>query len=252
MGRLMDPSDWLTSADPRAMLECLFGPRSEGSGPDLPRKLRLYLVACGRKQWRRMPWVGRTLLTLAERMADGWAPTPAEYNGLYHLAERFAGCGGAPDVVRGGEDELRRFGFGDLVPVDPTPAPLRLQEWQAVTRLAFVPLWRRGPFDNWVAANLHDADLVRDIFRHPLQSYVFHPAWRTDTVAGLAERMYEARNFAPMPILADALDDAGCDQPDMLAHCRSGDPHVRGCWVVDLILGNPTDQDLSSRGRPRR
>ena len=50
--------------------------------------------------------------------------------------------------------------------------------------------------------------------------------------------MYESRDFAAMPILADALQDAGCDNPDLLAHCR--DPqqvHVRGCWVVDLVLG---------------
>jgi hypothetical protein len=50
--------------------------------------------------------------------------------------------------------------------------------------------------------------------------------------------MYESHDFFPMPILADALQDAGCDHPDVLAHCR--DPqatHVRGCWVVDLVLG---------------
>lgn len=49
--------------------------------------------------------------------------------------------------------------------------------------------------------------------------------------------MYEARDFAPMPILADALQDAGCDHADVLAHCRSPGPLVRGCWVVDLVLG---------------
>jgi hypothetical protein len=52
--------------------------------------------------------------------------------------------------------------------------------------------------------------------------------------------MYESRDFAAMPILADALQDAGCDSDDLLAHCR--DPHathVRGCWAVDLVLGRP-------------
>ena len=64
------------------------------------------------------------------------------------------------------------------------------------------------------------------------------PAWRTDTVIALARQMYESRDFSAMPILADALQDAGCDSPDILDHCR--DPHathVRGCWVVDLVLG---------------
>jgi hypothetical protein len=54
---------------------------------------------------------------------------------------------------------------------------------------------------------------------------------------GVAQAMYESRDFAAMPILADALEDAGCDSPDVLAHCRGDGPHVRGCWVVDLVLG---------------
>ena len=49
--------------------------------------------------------------------------------------------------------------------------------------------------------------------------------------------MYDARDFSAMPILADALQDAGCDSDDILNHCRSGGVHVRGCWVVDLVLG---------------
>ena len=49
--------------------------------------------------------------------------------------------------------------------------------------------------------------------------------------------MYESRDFAAMPVLADALEEAGCDHADVLAHCRGPGPHVRGCWVVDLVLG---------------
>jgi len=50
--------------------------------------------------------------------------------------------------------------------------------------------------------------------------------------------MYESRDFAPMPVLADALEEAGCDDAAVLAHCRDPQaPHVRGCWVVDLVLG---------------
>lgn len=65
----------------------------------------------------------------------------------------------------------------------------------------------------------------------------FPPAWRTEPVVALARGMYEARDFGPMPVLADALDDAGCADPDVLSHCRGDGPHARGCWVVDLILG---------------
>jgi hypothetical protein len=49
--------------------------------------------------------------------------------------------------------------------------------------------------------------------------------------------MYESRDFGAMPILADAIQGAGCDPPDILDHCRSSVPHVRGCWVVDAVLG---------------
>jgi hypothetical protein len=61
--------------------------------------------------------------------------------------------------------------------------------------------------------------------------------WRTDTAIALARTMYEAREFSAMPILADALQDAGCDNDDILNHCRGDGPHVRGCWVCDLVLG---------------
>ena len=53
----------------------------------------------------------------------------------------------------------------------------------------------------------------------------------------LARQMYDSRDFAPMPVLADALQDAGCEHVGVLAHCRGDGPHVRGCWVVDLLLG---------------
>ena len=80
--------------------------------------------------------------------------------------------------------------------------------------------------------------LVRDIFGNPFRPVAFNPAWRTDTALTLARQMYDSRDFGAMPILADALQDAGCDSEDVLNHCRGADtPHVRGCWVVDLVLG---------------
>ncbi|MCI0704909.1 MAG: hypothetical protein L0241_27940 [Planctomycetia bacterium] len=82
------------------------------------------------------------------------------------------------------------------------------------------------------------AILLRDIFGNPFQPVAPNPAWRTDTVLALARQMYESRDFSAMPILADALQDAGCDNEDVLNHCRdTNQPHVRGCWVVDLVLG---------------
>ena len=79
--------------------------------------------------------------------------------------------------------------------------------------------------------------LLRDIFGNPFRPVPFSPSWRTSAVVALAAQMYESRDFSAMPILADALQDAGCDSADVLDHCRSEGPHVRGCWVVDLVLG---------------
>ena len=81
------------------------------------------------------------------------------------------------------------------------------------------------------------ARLLRDIFGNPFRPVTFSPSWRTDTAVTLAQQMYESRDFGAMPVLADALQDAGCDNDDVLNHCRGPGPHVRGCWVVDLLLG---------------
>jgi hypothetical protein len=80
------------------------------------------------------------------------------------------------------------------------------------------------------------AHLVRDIFGNPFRSVTFSAAWRTDTAVSLAQHIYECREFSTLPILADALQDAGCDDDQILVHCRSPGPHVRGCWLVDLVL----------------
>jgi hypothetical protein len=80
------------------------------------------------------------------------------------------------------------------------------------------------------------ADLVRDIFGNPFRPIAFDPAWRTEHTVGIASKIYEGRDFAGMPILADALEETGCFEASILAHCRESGVHVRGCWVVDLIL----------------
>jgi hypothetical protein len=80
--------------------------------------------------------------------------------------------------------------------------------------------------------------LFRELFGPlPFRPGAFAPAWQTDTAVSLVRQMYEARDFSAMPILADALQDAGCDSAEILDHCRNSGSHVRGCWVVDLVLG---------------
>jgi len=79
--------------------------------------------------------------------------------------------------------------------------------------------------------------LILCVLGNPFRPVSFSPAWQTSTAIALAGQMYESRDFSAMPILADALQDAGCDSDDILGHCRGPGPHVRGCWVVDLVLG---------------
>jgi hypothetical protein len=80
--------------------------------------------------------------------------------------------------------------------------------------------------------------LARDIFGNPFRPVAFDPDWHTSTALALAKQMYDSRDFSAMPILADALQDAGCDNDEVLNHCRdAAGVHVRGCWVVDLVLG---------------
>jgi hypothetical protein len=86
--------------------------------------------------------------------------------------------------------------------------------------------------------------LVREIFGNPFRPVAFNPAWRTSTVMSLAQSVYEERQLPSglfdnqrLGVLADALEEAGCDNADILGHLRGGEEHVRGCHVIDLILG---------------
>jgi hypothetical protein len=80
------------------------------------------------------------------------------------------------------------------------------------------------------------AAVFRDIVSNPSEPVAFAPRWRTEDTVGLALGIYEDRAFSRLPLLADALMDAGCDDDRIIGHCRSIGPHTRGCWVVDLVL----------------
>jgi hypothetical protein len=79
--------------------------------------------------------------------------------------------------------------------------------------------------------------VLRDLFGlltfRPVE---INPCWRTPTVVALATAVYEERRWQDLPILGDALQEAGCADEEVLAHCRGPGPHARGCWLVDLLL----------------
>ena len=123
----------------------------------------------------------------------------------------------------------------------PNPSPTLRVYWQGDQMIEerFPPNADRLTWEAISARHLRDsADLLRDIFGNPFRPAAQDPAWRTETVLALARGIYEERAFDRMPILADALQDAGCTSEDVLGHCRDAKQvHVRGCWVVDLVLG---------------
>jgi hypothetical protein len=124
------------------------------------------------------------------------------------------------------------FGYLSAAAAGELPAVTDVPAWEAMERCE---TFRRA----CVEINREFTSYCLDIFgTDPFRPVAFDPVWRTDTAVSLAKRMYESRDFSPMPILADALQDAGCDSDDILNHCRdTKQVHVRGCWVIDLVLG---------------
>jgi hypothetical protein len=130
------------------------------------------------------------------------------------------------------EAEIPREAIRERVTTGPLGLPGWRASWDEVEE--YISAARRREAD-WPAAGL------RDVFGNPFRpGPVVGPdvrTWNGGTVVKLARGIYEEGAFDRLPVLADALEDAGCGDPDLLTHCRSGGEHVRGCWAVDLLLG---------------
>ncbi|WP_232069588.1 hypothetical protein [Gemmata massiliana] len=193
------------------------------------RKLRLFGCACCRLLWLQIPAAAsRAAVVAAERYADGSVgegelAAACEAAAEFRLSTEYsknAPTWAAASIARGVDDEwLYRTHISDII-----EAVLKAIEY------------RPFGFDTeMMEATL--CQLFRDIFGNPFRPVAFSPSWRTATAITLAAQMYESRDFGAMPILADALQDAGCNSAEVLDHCRGDGPHVRGCWIVDLVLG---------------
>jgi hypothetical protein len=217
----MTEAEWLACVDPKAMLVFLKGKATK-------RQLRLLGCAClGRVAHLLIDDRARDAIATAERFADGSAgeaelkkarvsANRARYPGLNE-----SGLGNAGYYLHCMATEIARLdrAFRPAVVCDFAGSTLREAGGNP-----------RGEY----AAQ---AALARDIFGNPFRKPMLDKTWRTSSALSLARQMYESRDFSAMPILADALQDAGCDNEGILAHCRGEGPHVRGCWVVDLVLG---------------
>jgi hypothetical protein len=219
---------WLRSRDPGAMIDHLGDVASE-------RKLRLFAVACCERV-ADLLLDPRSLgaLRAAERLTEGkvkggvWRERKAAADAWYDDA----GGQGSKDarwmavqvIVESARGSARTLPVCALAAIE---AQERLGgQWYDVRS-------RRGKAERAV-----HPQLFRDIFGNPFSPVALDPAWVTTDVRALARGIYDDRAFDRMPILADALQDAGCASEGVLSHCRDATAtHARGCWVVDLLLG---------------
>ena len=223
----MTEAEWLACEDPQKMLEFLHEYAVD-------RELRLFACACCRRIWHLFPdEPDRAAIEVAEQYVDGQvehralSPFHHDFKERLRQADRYAPLDCALFFTTNHMMTTHDFDTGRYIPAAAAESAVdsagdAVAEAREQARLlrdifgylfyrpaAFDPQWPRGPFD---------------------------PAWRTGTATVLAKQMYESRDFGAMPILADALQDAGCDTTEILDHCRGPGPHVRGCWVVDLVL----------------
>jgi len=207
--REMTAPEWQHAIEPQAMLEFL-----QTCGTVSQRKLRLFAVACSRRIWEWIDVLGRCAVEVAEKYADGIAG-PEELR-----AVRLA-CQGA-----GGQAAWYAAATNAAIAA------------RNAARSAQAGVANKAQSGSEAAELLAQADLLRDIFGPmPFRPLSFDSSWLTPAVVELAQVIYEDKAFDRMPILADALEKAGCDSEEILCHLRGPWPHVRGCWAVDGVLG---------------
>jgi hypothetical protein len=211
----MTEAEWLACNDPAPMLGLLHGKASD-------RKLRLFAVACCRRIWHLIPnGACRKAVETSERYADALVQRA-------ELETARAIIGGRPTRrLPGGQMSGRTAAFRAAIASAEDAAHAAARAARATGQQA-KEIERRG-----------QSDLLRCVFGNPFRPASIDPswlAWNNGTVVKLAQGIYDDRAFDHLPVLADALEEAGCQDTDILGHCRQPGPHVRGCWVVDATL----------------
>lgn len=179
------------------------------------RKMRLVAAAfCRHAPDTATSERDKDAIALAERLADGLA-TDAERIDAFRGASPRSFFSAARELLnwssfQAAYQTLRTLGIGL-----PIPGSHRVDQ----------------------QVRVHWCGLVRDVFGDLVHPVPLDASWRTGNVVDLSRTIYEEHAFDRLPILADALMDAGCNDEVIVEHCRGCGPHVRGCWVIDLILG---------------
>ncbi|HEY1186012.1 MAG TPA: hypothetical protein VGE74_00085 [Gemmata sp.] len=233
----MTEQEWLNCTDPTPMLDFL----REQAGD---RKLRLFAVGCCRLIWDRLVCpASREAVIASEAFADGRG-SDDDLTTLNHRAEGAAfGIDSKEEryrreqrgIVRGWlreEDGVEAAGVSG-----PSGVCVSFHEARTAASAAEHAASSIETFLTYTDPSILSEQLVRCIFGNPFQPVTADTAWLTSDVVALAHGIYDEKGFDRMPILADALQDAGCDNDAVLNHCRGDGPHCRGCWIVDLILG---------------
>lgn len=242
----MTEAEWLCCVDPTPMLVFLKERRVS------ERKLRLFACACCRRVWSLIEYpLSREAVEKAELAADGMADVEElcaaadrafDYHGRAYAARAVdAGAFAAQCAA------VIRFS-GIAAYMQAGGVACQAAEYAAYGSAAAVSTYTKDGTlwmdDNKVKAHTgiekeQQAWLVRDVFGNPFRPTSADTTWLTPKVIKLAQEIYNDRDFSRMPQLADILEEAGCTNIDILTHLRSPGPHVRGCWVVDIILGKP-------------
>jgi len=201
----MTEVEWLACTDPTPMLNFLRGKASD-------RKLRLFAVACCRRISHLLTDVrSRFVVNVMERYADG-VVNDAVLIRSHSVAQAAY------------KDYLDKFVYRFVLHV--TEPRAEDAAWKCAHH--------RGP-QEW--HKIERVLLLRDIFDNPFCPVTINASWLTPTVKSLAQKIYDDRTFDQMPLLADELEKAGCDNTEILGHCRGSGLHVRGCWALDLVMG---------------
>jgi hypothetical protein len=217
----MTEAEWQARKDVDLML---YDVRARGGG----RKLHLFACACCRQLSSLLTDARlHAMLDLAERCADGQANPSA-------LVAAARGCG-SPGQSLGAPFWAAEAVTG-LAPSCTGAAP----EVSEVAACAARALRDAAGEPSWSAARERQKGLLVDIYGSLFRTATFNPSWlrwNDGAVVKMVRAIYDGHRFGDLPVLADALEEAGCDSPDILAHFRNGGEHARGCWLVDLLLG---------------
>lgn len=215
----MTEQEWLECKDPDKMLNYFRGRLRLYS-----RNFRLFACASCRRIWHLIPDErSRRAVEVAERFADGYASNE-ELLSAHSLAESARKEDPRETSKDGSTASWAAVYTADRLPFHAA----RTVQWMTSQAI----FYHEGNLEQ-----AHQADLLREIFGNPLRPITLNPAWLTPKVVALARAIYDDRAFDRIPVLADTLEEAGCHNADILAHCRGPGPHVRGCSALDLLLG---------------